>query len=67
MKSARIRKGVSEMSKVDSRIQETGSKQNDGAIFWCQFVVKSAVVSLALLYLILAAEFTAVRAVYEAY
>jgi len=36
-------------------------------LYWAWYVTRCALFSLALLYLLFAAEFSAVRAVYEAY
>lgn len=48
-----------------SSTEVTSSKR--GAIYWFRFVGMSAVISFAMLYLSFEAEFTAIRAVYEAY
>jgi len=35
--------------------------------YWLKFIAKSAFISVVILYLVYEAEFTAIRAVYEAY
>ena len=53
---------------ADAKKSDTPNQSRMAKLWpWLRFVALSAVVSLVILYMLFAAEFTAIRAVYEAY